>query len=259
MKAHHAQVHGESIAGIVVECDECGEEHRKLKSAVENSDNDFCSRDCMNSYIKGRERETHWKMPEKYRDREYLHELYHDKGLSSPEIAEKAGVTKTTVLDWMQRLDIDRRSVDAGEEHLQYDRVQVECDICGEALSRVPYQMEQNEHHFCSHECAAEWRAENYIGEGSPNWNGGSPIYETYGWKEARKEAFEEYGEYCNACGMEREDHAELFGEDMHVHHIQPIATFDDPSDGNRLENLVPLCRRCHYEWEGVPLRPTLI
>lgn len=44
-----------------------------------------------------------------YREETTLRELYHGKGLDSREIAERYGVSKTTILDWMDRHEIQRR------------------------------------------------------------------------------------------------------------------------------------------------------
>lgn len=43
-----------------------------------------------------------------YKDEETLRRLYHDEGLSSIEIAERAGVSKTTILRRMRKHGIDR-------------------------------------------------------------------------------------------------------------------------------------------------------
>jgi len=60
-----------------------------------------------------------------YRDAETLCRLYWDEGLSSYEIADRFGVTKTTILRWMNRLDIDRRdkleSIKTTHPHIRTD------------------------------------------------------------------------------------------------------------------------------------------
>lgn len=45
-----------------------------------------------------------------HRDEDVLRHLYHEKGLSSIQIADRLGVSKQTVLGWMKRHDIPRRS-----------------------------------------------------------------------------------------------------------------------------------------------------
>lgn len=53
MKQHHALVHNESIAGVQVECAECGEKIRRRKTSVEKNENSFCSDDCQSQYMQG--------------------------------------------------------------------------------------------------------------------------------------------------------------------------------------------------------------
>ena len=43
-----------------------------------------------------------------YQDPETLRRLYHDEGLSSLEMADRLGCSKKTVLNWMNRHEIDR-------------------------------------------------------------------------------------------------------------------------------------------------------
>jgi len=44
MKSHHKRTHGESIAGITLECERCGEQYREKKSRKDRSK--YCSREC---------------------------------------------------------------------------------------------------------------------------------------------------------------------------------------------------------------------
>jgi 5-methylcytosine-specific restriction endonuclease McrA len=50
MKVHHSKIHGESIAGELVNCEYCGEELRRSPSDVQNQENFFCDYDCMSSW-----------------------------------------------------------------------------------------------------------------------------------------------------------------------------------------------------------------
>jgi 5-methylcytosine-specific restriction endonuclease McrA len=49
MKTHHVQVHGESIAGELVDCDWCGEEMRVTYQRAEQ-DHQFCGDTCMGKW-----------------------------------------------------------------------------------------------------------------------------------------------------------------------------------------------------------------
>lgn len=48
-------------------------------------------------------------MGKKYHNGEWLYEQYHGNGLTLKEIADKCGVTGTTISEWMDRHDIERR------------------------------------------------------------------------------------------------------------------------------------------------------
>lgn len=52
---HHFQAHGESIAGVACECDECGESIRRERWKIENYNHTFCSQDCHKQYHRDRE------------------------------------------------------------------------------------------------------------------------------------------------------------------------------------------------------------
>ena len=55
MKTHHTKAHGESIAGVEVECERCGSEVRRSPYAIENRERVFCDLDC-----KGAWRQENW-------------------------------------------------------------------------------------------------------------------------------------------------------------------------------------------------------
>lgn len=63
MKVHHKRQHGESISGVAVECDNCGDTIRRRKSRVEEYKYLFCGRDCKDEFhsyfMEGRERPEH--------------------------------------------------------------------------------------------------------------------------------------------------------------------------------------------------------
>jgi len=50
MKNHHAHAHGESIAGVSVECEWCGEELFRSNGRIERSKNQFCDSNCLGKY-----------------------------------------------------------------------------------------------------------------------------------------------------------------------------------------------------------------
>jgi len=48
-----------------------------------------------------------------------------------------------------------------------------ECHYCGETFRRRKNELKKREKNFCSQECQAEWRSENFTGEDNPAWKGG--------------------------------------------------------------------------------------
>lgn len=53
MKTHHAQIHGESIAGEPVDCDNCGDTVRKKRWRIEEQETFFCDEYCQFEYKRG--------------------------------------------------------------------------------------------------------------------------------------------------------------------------------------------------------------
>lgn len=45
-----------------------------------------------------------------YRDRDWLHEMYVVRGLTTHEVAAEAGCTQPTICDWIHRLGLPMRS-----------------------------------------------------------------------------------------------------------------------------------------------------
>jgi len=137
------------------------------------------------------------------------------------------------------------------ETHDIDTRPKIACSICGDER-RVDhnYAKKDIEDHLCSNECWSEWAAENRTGPGNPTWKGGKVLYYGTNWKNRRLDALERDNHTCQACGQE---------DNLHVHHIRPLRTFDDGEKPHRLRNLVTLCRSCHKTWEGIPLKPQLL
>lgn len=148
--------------------------------------------------------ESHWmKSPPELRDKEKLQELYHGKGLTNTEIANRVGVSGSTVTMWRHRHGIDANEPPSGPEHWK-------------------------------------WKE--------------NPDSIDYGdnWHHQRKAARDRDDDTCQICGKESNE------RHLDVHHIRPIKSFDSLEDANTLDNLITLCRSCHFEWEGIPLRPDM-
>lgn len=93
-------------------------------------------------------------------------------------------------------------------------------------------------------------------GPDHPLWNPESTKYYGENWWSQRKQAVEEADGKCRVCGCTNDSHIDEYGFGLDVHHIIPIAKFDEPEDANYVENLAPLCRPCHAKYEGMPVLP---
>lgn len=61
MKVHHKTQHGESIAGLIVECSWCGDEFRRQKARVERGERNFCpDKDCEIEWRHSLHGQDHW-------------------------------------------------------------------------------------------------------------------------------------------------------------------------------------------------------
>lgn len=142
---------------------------------------------------------------------------------------------------------------DAREQQGTVDRT---CKECGEEFTVLKTQLDHRPADYCSLECTGEKQSRERLGEDHPNWKGGYSQNRDTNWPALRERALEDNDYCCQGCGRHDDDHREEHGVGLHVHHIRPVTSFETPEDADTVDNLVPLCRDCHYEWEGIPIRP---
>lgn len=152
-----------------------------------------------------------------------------------------------------------------GEENPNWSggNVTVECDNCGSSLQRKPNEAGRNVHNFCDQDCHGEWRADHLTGDAHWLWDGGYTNYYGPSFPRQRRRALERDEYQCQVCDITREEHYDLYGEDLHMHHIIRFRAFHDApgewqnhEEANALENLVTMCQAHHHEWEGLSIRP---
>lgn len=289
MKIHHATVHDESLAGVEVNCSYCGDKLQRKEYLIEQCENHFCDSDCEGAWkSENRSGEDH----PNYKKISTECEICGDEYRIPPSKDDRNRFcSRECMLRWMS----NRMSGDQND--LWKEPVTLRCEYCGEHYTVAPSEAErsrfcsrqchgkfrgenisdsvdltcercgstysvvrsrQDISRFCSKECFDGYRSDNpRTGKDHPRWNGGKPRYYGENWHRKRREAMKRDGGRCVQCEMSREDHKKEYDEDLHVHHLKPIATFDSPEDANYLENLVTLCRDHHSEWEQLaPLRP---
>jgi len=235
MKVHHVQSHGKSLAREERSCENCGEEFSVYKSKAERDRGRFCSRGCYDDF-RCVDTECSWCEAEMTVERRRAEK--YDRVWCSPE-CEAA---------WKSEYQV-------GENHHQYNQVELKCETCGDEFTRPPAHV-SGQNSFCSPDCRADWMAENFVGEDHPCWTGGSPEYYGENWRQKRRKALKRDSYECRICGIGDEQHRDQLGQGLDVHHIQPIRTFDELEEANRLSNLVTLCRGCHSRWECIPIFP---
>lgn len=107
--------------------------------------------------------------------------------------------------------------------------ISVKCDGCGVAVYRTPKYIKASKSgkYFCGKSCQTRWRNLEFIGNRHANWQHGRGSYR----KILKRSGTEPV---CALCGS-TDDRVLI------VHHK------DVNRKNNSLENLVWLCRNCHY------------
>lgn len=256
MKLHHAKSHGESIAGVVLTCEQCGDSYREAQCRDERSR--FCSSRCRSDWDAEKwtgENNPRWSSevkapcawcgstisatPHRHESHERLfcNSQCHARWMSEYRVAEACPA-------W-----------DGGD-------VELICEQCGKVYEVAEYLTEKSK--YCSVECTAEARSENYSGVDAPRWDGGWVEYYGPNWRTQRERARKRDGMECRYCGMGDDEHVVEYGCKLPVHHIQPVRSFkpfdtlEDYESANRLPNLITLCIPHHREAERVaPLLPS--
>ena len=195
-----------------------------------------------------------------YQDESFLRTEYLEKEQSIPDIASKLGVCNETIRSWMVRFEIPRRGrssvtrtyktanlklsdKDWMVKHyveLRESTTQLANDL-GVTDAGVLYWLRKHGIDTRSPKEASATGEDHYA------WTGGHPRYYGRNWREQRKKTLERDEHTCQDCGTK---------EELHVHHVHKIRSFDNPEDANYLENLTTLCQHCHKKWEGIPVRP---
>jgi len=204
------------------------------------------------------------KEPENYRDEKWLREKYHGEKLSSKDIAEICDCQKSTILRWLDRHGIEKRSMSEAAK-IRAERHPHTTNAGAEALKehRSNPKEEMTDEEF---EAFKRRLSENRKGEDNPMHDRTGPdhprwkedkaphrFYASKEWEQVRQSVLERDDRECQACGMGMEEHRERHGMGLHVHHIHPISAGGDRFNEN---NLVTLCNAHHHEYEGLYLRP---
>lgn len=224
MRIHYANAHDGHLY-TTQECEWCGDEFRKRPGA----DRVFCSHEC-----RGNRRSA--------------------EGLS----ARSRQVTLTCE-GCDEEFQTAKSNAEAGKKYCSMECYATdskihtrECEWCGDEYRGY------DRRRFCSQDCYGEWMGEEISPEDHPRWKGGYSQPPT-GWVKLRRKCLEKFDYRCQGCGIHEDENRKRHDVGLAVHHIQPRLSFEEPADADTVDNLVPLCRDCHNQWEGLPLRPELI
>lgn len=230
MKIHHSHEHGESIAGVVVDCFSCGTEMRVRPYRKEKYDHHTCSKDCQ---------------------RELLSEL---KSGEHNKLLLECNNCGSDVEKWPSQVfdgvycDRSCAIEDRAHVHEGKNQIPVQCPICGNGFTEHPSRLGRVESCCCSQECADKGHRQRMMGEHNPNYSHGQSDTLRYGpnWEDTRTKVLERDNHKCVSCGITEQQHRDRWNNSLNIHHITPLSEFDSPKEANNLENLVALCQQCH-------------
>lgn len=246
LQIHHSKAHGERlITEVSKECRICGAEF-----TVDPADNPerhtTCGSDECQKATWSQTGEDHSQWKEKV---EITCKICGDTTAVRPSQAEKVTTCRRE-----ECTNEAKRRTHSGKNHYAWTgKTTINCVICGAEINVYPSQVDKIS--TCSEECRAAYFSDLHTGEGNPMWAGGSTVFGE-NWREQRQKRLERDGYRCVICGVTQEAHRDAHGCGLHVHHITPRRTFDDPDRANRVSNLRTLCLPHHNMVEGWPVMP---
>jgi len=176
--------------------------------------------------------------------KEFLIQEYSMKKKSTLLIAKENNTTKTTILKYLKKFNIERR-IQKGENHYNYtdgwSYKKHYCIDCGKEIKRhnaIRCKSCVGKYRWSI--CPLKIRGSKL--ENNGNWQGGKSFEEyPIEFNEQLREQIRKRDNYtCKNCGMIEEEHLIVYGRLLHVHHI-------DYDKKNCVEgNLITLCISCN-------------
>jgi len=213
-------------------------------------------------------RQGNKKPTKRLTNEEWLREQYVELEQSTYDISEKCDCSRPTVCNWLRKHDISiRKGVEGGTPPENgyippspYPRLQNEDWLKEQYLTKDKSVYDIAKMCGCSYQTVYKWLHKNgielkdYSGEEHHMWKDGVYSYGA-GWNKRKKRVIRERDNHtCKNpnCSMTQKEHIEKYGEKLHVHHLRKARNVNDPEERNAKENLITLCRDCHYQWERI-------
>jgi 5-methylcytosine-specific restriction endonuclease McrA len=228
-------------------------------------------------------------MSRPWKEESTLREAYLNLGTQS-KVAEKFGCGDATVSRWMKKFNIDVNRPTGEDSKQWKERVTKSCEQCGSDVTRLECEFRKKtlcdqecyskwksenwngeshpkwsqktvscsqcerdieihnyrkaENHFCTHECRGKWISENNVGPDHPRWKEENGKYYGSNWQNYKRKVRNRDEDVCQRCGSEGGKRV------PDVHHIEPVASFEEPNHAHFMDNLIQLCRSCHHKIE---------
>lgn len=224
----------------IYQCDYCKEEFKRPPSRI-NGEHHFCSYECRGKWQVG-EKNNNWS---KKIEKEC--QICGKKFKVKPSRKDTVKFcSKECKHKWMSKNF-------SGKDNPYYSsKIKIECEECGKKVLKMPYEVEQAKHHFCSMKCSHKWRSDKFSGENHPGWKGGREPYYGPNWKRQQKKARKRDNHTCQKCGKTNKE----LGRELDVHHKTPLRKFKGKDgninfeEANKFSNLISLCQKCHMKVE---------
>lgn len=158
---------------------------------------------------------THWRKRQLFWDKDWLYNEYIELSISSFDIAKRFNVADSTILFWLKKHDIKRRSTSEARDKKYW------------GLSGSDNPM---------------W---NKRGELNPRWLGGitaerQAFYTSREWKNVSSVVWKRDKGTCQRCKLRKDEQPDV---SYHIHHI---VSFKDVELRAEASNLVLVCETCH-------------
>jgi 5-methylcytosine-specific restriction endonuclease McrA len=215
---------------IKVKCANCGKELEKQPAKV-TGEHTFCNKKCMGEYYSKQK----------------------SVKCACTNCGKMFERPQWTIKD-INKSFCSQECANACNNEQKKNRSIVKCATCGKELERRPSDFKDNQQNtFCNAKCRSIYMMDSMAGENNVNWKGGRDEYRGPNWLRQRRAARERDNKTCQLCGATGKDIK------LVVHHIVPFRFFNnDYKTGNKIRNLITLCRHCHglmasHDWTEVP------